>query len=112
MELRGRWVARPADDDVRRECVGLDVDDSGWDDVPVPGHWRNSPAFAEQDGPLLYRHHFHLDPPAAGERRFVTLEGVLYQADVWLDGAYLGDPEGYFFPHSFDITSQIGRAHV
>ncbi|MFZ9628845.1 MAG: glycoside hydrolase family 2 protein [Ilumatobacteraceae bacterium] len=114
MELRGRWVARPADDDVRRDGVGLDVDDTGWDDVPVPGHWCAAPAFTDARGPLLYRHRFHLEPPAAGERRFVTLEGVLYQADVWLDGAYLGDPEGYFFPHSFDITSlsRLAGDHV
>ena len=44
----------------------------------------------------------------------MTLDGVFYQADVWLDGAYLGDPEGYFFPHSFDITglSRLASEHV
>ena len=33
---------------------------------------------------------------------------------MWLDGAYLGDPEGYFFPHSFDITNlmRLGQDHV
>ena len=33
---------------------------------------------------------------------------------MWLDGAYLGDPEGYFFPHSFDITdlSRFDEEHV
>ena len=33
---------------------------------------------------------------------------------MWLDGAYLGDPEGYFFPHSFDVTalSRLGDDHV
>ncbi len=41
-----------------------------------------------------------LEPPAPGERRWVVLDGIFYQADVWLDGAYLGDPEGYFFPHT------------
>jgi beta-mannosidase len=52
--------------------------------------------------------------PAAGRRRWITLDGVFYQADVWLDGAYLGDPEGYFFSHSFDVTalSRIGDEHV
>ena len=27
---------------------------------------------------------------------------------MWLDGAYLGDPEGYFFPHAYDITDLAG----
>ena len=35
------------------------------------------------------------------------MEGVFYQSDVWLDGSYLGDTEGYFFPHSFDVTSAV-----
>lgn len=114
MELRGRWVARAADDDVRREGIGLDLDDSSWLPASVPGHWQADDGFRDERGPLLYRHRFHLDPPPDGERRFIVLEGVMYQADVWLDGAYLGDPEGYFFPHSFDITglARLASEHV
>jgi len=114
VELSGTWRACIADDDVRRNGVGFDHDDTSWPIVTVPGHWRSNPAFASTDGPLVYRHRFHLPAPEAGRRRFVTVEGVLYQADVWLDGAYLGDPEGYFFPHSFDITglSRLADDHV
>jgi beta-mannosidase len=114
VELSGQWRACVADDDVRRDGVGLEHDDQQWPTIAVPGHWRNTAAFEGNDGPLLYRHRFHLDMPTEGRRRFVTLEGVFYQADVWLDGAYLGDPEGYFFPHSFDITdlSRLAEDHV
>ena len=45
------------------------------------------------------------DGPPDSRRRWLTLGGIFYQADVWLDGAYLGDPEGYFMPHTFDITA-------
>ncbi|MEM8747062.1 MAG: sugar-binding domain-containing protein [Actinomycetota bacterium] len=117
MELSGRWVATPADDDIRRRGLGLDVDDgdgSRWSPIEVPGHWQHSPGFEESTGPIIYRHRFSSPEIADGRRRFVTFDGIFYQADVWLDGAYLGDPEGYFFPHSFDITAlaQIGRDHV
>ncbi len=114
VELSGEWRACLADDDVRRDGVGLDHDDAAWATLPVPGHWRSHDRFASSDGPVLYRHRFHLDAPPDGRRRFVTLGGVFYQADVWLDGAYLGDPEGYFFPHSFDITdlSRLATEHV
>lgn len=114
MELSGEWRACVADDDVRRDGVGLDHDDRNWPSVAVPGHWQRSADFEHSDGPLLYRHRFHLDAPTAGQRRFVTLDGVFYQADVWLDGAYFGDPEGYFFPHTFDITdlSRLADDHV
>ena len=80
----------------------------------MPGHWRSHPDFADSDGPLLYRRRYAHGRPPEGRRRWITLDGIFYQADVWLDGAYLGDPEGYFFPHTFDITalSRIGDEHV
>lgn len=108
------WRARVADDDLRRDGIGLDVDDDTWSEVIVPGHWRNHPDFADSDGPLLYRSRYRMPAPDDGKRRWVTFDGIFYQADAWLDGAYLGDPEGYFFPHSYDITalSRIGDEHV
>jgi beta-mannosidase len=114
VDLSGIWRAAEADDDLRREAIGLDVDDSSWEQVDVPGHWRNHPKFASSDGPLLYRRSFSAPAPAPGRRRWVTLDGVFYQADVFLDGAYLGDPEGYFLPHSYDITdlSRLADDHV
>jgi beta-mannosidase len=105
MHLTGVWLAAEADDDVRRSGIGLDADDSGWTPVPVPGHWQDTTEFATSDGPVMYRHAFTAPPPPDGRRRWITLDGIFYQADVWLDGAYLGDPEGYFFSHTFDVTS-------
>jgi beta-mannosidase len=114
VDLNGVWRVTPADDDLRRDAIGLDVEDSTWSAVDVPGHWRCHPDFEDSDGPLLYRRRFTMPEPATGRRRWITLDGVFYQADVWLDGAYLGDPEGYFFSHSFDVTalSRIGAEHV
>jgi beta-mannosidase len=44
----------------------------------------------------------------------VVFDGIFYQGDVWFDGDYLGDTEGYFFPHSFEVTEALGarREHV
>lgn len=108
LDLRGRWRAIEADDDVRRHGIDLDSDDDHWETIEVPGHWRNHPKFAASDGPIMYRRAFAAPPPADRTRRWVTLDGIFYQADVWLDGAYLGDPEGYFFPHTFEITALSG----
>ena len=44
-------------------------------------------------------------------RRWITFDGIFYQADAWLDGAYLGDTEGYFFPHTFDITELAAMSY-
>jgi beta-mannosidase len=114
IDLSGTWRAALADDELRRSGVGLDVDDSTWEKVAVPGHWQSHPAFAEANGPVLYRTPFTLPRPDDGQRAWVVLDGVFYQGDVWLDGAYLGDPDGYFFPHAFDVTalSRLTTDHV
>src|SRR5439155_26054327 len=46
-----------------------------------------------------------------GRRAWLVLEGVFYQADVWLDGGYVSDTEGYFFPHTLEVTDAL-RARV
>lgn len=110
-DLSGTWVAAPANDELLRTFTDPGLDDSKWDPIPVPGHWRSTTAFGESEGPLLYRTRF--DTAAADERhddqarRWLVLDGVFYQSDIWLDDTYVGDSEGYFFPHAYDITSQL-----
>ena len=114
MELSGPWRARLATDDLRRSGVGLDTDDSSWTEVSVPGHWQDHAEFATNTAPVLYRTRFDLPIPDEHQRAWAVLDGVFYQADVSIDGAYLGDPEGYFIPHAFDITdlARLGEEHV
>ena len=114
MDLSGTWRAALADDDLRRQAFAMGFDDQSWQPMRVPGHWRSEPAFAESDGPLIYRTNFDWDAGPAEARSWVVLEGLFYQGDVWLDGAYLGDPEGYFFPHSYEITdlARLADEHV
>src|SRR6185312_2072578 len=80
-----------------------------WEPVAVPGHWRSHAAFADADGPLLYRTAFEHPVPEPDERWWLRFDGLFYQGDVWLDGSYVGDTEGYFFPHSFEVTDAIGE---
>lgn len=103
-------MAAEADEDLRRRLPDADLDDSGWAELPVPGQWQSSAAFAQSDGPLLYRHRFDAVRPDEGQRWWLTFDGIFYQADVWLDGSYLGDTEGYFFPHTFEVGDQLRAA--
>lgn len=80
-----------------------------WAPVTVPGHWRNDEGFADSDGPLLYRHTFEHPGPEGDDRWWLRFDGVFYQGDVWLDGGYVGDTEGYFFPHTFEVTEQLAE---
>jgi beta-mannosidase len=106
-ELTDGWRAAAADDHLRRSYTEHDFDDVAWHPLAVPGHWRSSPAFADADGPLLHRCRFDAAAPGEGRRAWLTLDGLFYQGDVWLDGGYLGDTEGYFFPHTFEVTGAL-----
>lgn len=114
MDLTGTWRAAVAGEELRREYPDPAFDDSGWESIEVPGHWRSTAAFAANDGPLLYRRAFESPRTAEGRRWWLVLDGLFYQGDVWLDGGYVGDTEGYFFPHTFEVTDAMaGRSdHV
>ncbi|HUF32306.1 MAG TPA: hypothetical protein VMN58_03740 [Acidimicrobiales bacterium] len=107
LHLDGTWRAVVADEGLRRSFAQPDLDDDGWEPIEVPGHWRSTPAFAGSDGPLLHRRHFTARPPDGGQRAWLVLDGLFYQGDVWLDGAYLGDTEGYFVRHTFEVTRAL-----
>ncbi|MGH9114077.1 MAG: glycosyl hydrolase 2 galactose-binding domain-containing protein, partial [Acidimicrobiales bacterium] len=107
MELTEGWRAAVADDDLRRAYQAADFDDSAWEPIAIPGHWRSTPVFAGSDGPLLHRCRFDAPAPAPDRRAWLTFDGLFYQGDVWLDGAYVGDTEGYFVAHTFEVTDQL-----
>ena len=112
MDLAGEWVAASGGGALLG-FPDLGFDDSGWVPVAVPGHWGRVPELGDETA-VRYRHRFNQQPPAAGERRWLVFGGVLYQADVWLNGGYLGDVEGYFMAHQFDVTEAMGgrREHL
>lgn len=114
MDLGGTWLAVPSDETIRRRFAEIGLDDSGWEPIAVPSHWRSTPAFADLDGALLYRTHFDAPRPGHGERAWLVLDGLFYQGDVWLDGVYVGDTEGYFNRHTFEVTEdlRLGTDHV
>jgi beta-mannosidase len=114
----GTWRAAIADEELRRAYPDADFDDGGWEPVTVPSHWRSTPAFADADGPVLYRTAFanpapfgpgadRADEADEPRRSWLMLDGLFYTSDVWLDGSYLGDTEGYFFPHSFEVSDAL-----
>lgn len=107
MELTDGWRAVEADDDLRRTYQDDEFDDRAWEPIVVPSHWRTQAGFADSDGPLLHRCQFTHPVPEPGRRAWLTFDGLFYQGDHWLDGMYLGDTEGYFMPHTFEVTEYL-----
>ncbi|MCC5951712.1 MAG: hypothetical protein JJU45_06405 [Acidimicrobiia bacterium] len=113
LDLGGLWRVAPADDTLRRGYTDHHHDDEAWEDLTVPGHWSDLPSLSEHHGSVLHRRHFdwqavEAEPP--GTRVWLVFDGVFATSDVWLDGTYLGDTEGYFVPHSFEVTDLLATS--
>jgi beta-mannosidase len=109
VRLDGSWRVASLTPDLERRGGDPDLDDHQWPEVAVPGHWTAVAEVAHEIGPVLYRRRFSHPGPTEGERWWLVLDGVIDQGDVWLDGGYLGDTEGYFVSHRFEITETLAR---
>lgn len=107
LDLSGPWRAGLADEELRRTWYGDRFDDSGFTDIDVPGHWRRSSAFTDNDEPLLYRRRFSTVSARDHTRAWLVLDGVCAQGDVWLDESYLGNTDGAWVPHRFEVTDAL-----
>ena len=107
MDLSGSWRAAPAREELRRTFHEPALDDRDWAEVAVPGHWATTEGLANERS-VLYRHRFEMEPVPEGRRRWLRLDGLAQQGDIWLNGAYVGDTDGYFVPHQFEVTHLMG----
>ena len=123
--LNGRWkfnwVRAPADRpaDFYRE----DYDDSGWDEIPVPGNWEvngfgvpiylNQPYEFEKNPPYIhheynpvgsYRTTFTVPEDWNDREVFIHFGAVKSAMYLWVNGKKLGYSQGSKLPAEFDIT--------
>ncbi|WP_298943257.1 glycoside hydrolase family 2 TIM barrel-domain containing protein [uncultured Microbacterium sp.] len=131
--LNGRWKIHYANN-AGATIPGfeaVDVDVSGWDDIPVPAHIQlhgyDRPQYVnvqypwdgreqiepgevpERFNPVAsYVKTFTLDRPLeAGERLSVTFHGVESAIALWLNGRYIGYATDSFTPSEFDLTDAL-----
>ncbi len=86
-------------------------DDSSWQPVELPHTWN---ALDGQDGgnnyrrgPGWYRRHLSVDASLAGKRLYLQFDGASLMADVYVNGAHLGNHKGGFARFRFDATSAL-----
>jgi beta-galactosidase len=125
LSLNGRWKfhwsPEPA---VRPEAFhAADFDDSGWDDIRVPGNWElqgfgipiytdsdypfppDPPRVPREDNPVgSYRRTFDLPRGWLGRRTFLHFGGVRSAMTIWVNGEYVGYSQGSKTPAEFDIS--------
>ena len=96
------WSVHPGSDDARLTALSH-PDRLDWHKVQVPVEWRSVAGLGSGSG-VLCRTTFASPVLGPDERLWVQAPGINDQADLWLDGAYLGDQDDYFRSHSHDIT--------
>lgn len=103
------WRAAKSTEQLQRQFSDPDFDDSTWTPIDVPSHWQTNPEFADFDGTLLYRADITVPTLQPGQRRWLRFGGLCYAGDVFLDGVYVGQTEGYFTHHRFEITDLVAK---
>lgn len=101
-------------------------DDSGWRNINVPHDWGietpfvpNAPGDEVGHGSKSlgrnysattigwYRRRFSLPKASDGNRFEIRFDGVFRNAEVWLNGHYLGRHEDGYTPFNFDVTDIV-----
>ncbi len=136
LSLDGAWrfayADRPGDRDV--DFHRTDLDDSGWDTIPVPSAWQlhgydrpiyinitypwwgpnglgeeaQPPAAPTRYNPVgQYRRTFTVPRGWSGRRTFLHFEGVKSAHYVWINGELVGYHEDSYDPAEYDITEHL-----
>jgi beta-mannosidase len=127
-DLAGVWRSRFEAEDVSRgprptapPWHGVDFDDSEWEATTVP-EWRYDKSAPFGTNPdqkarpfshiLWYRTTFASALPQPEKRVFLVFSGVAWEAEVWLNGTFLGRHNAYWEPFRFDVTSHLKERNV
>ncbi len=101
-------------------------DDSGWNEITVPGNWQlqgfddkpiytnvhypfpPNPPFVPDENPTgCYRTTFTLDPGWLGRSVFLLFESVDAAFYLWVNGQEVGYSQGSRLPAEFDVTPHV-----
>ena len=101
-----------------------------WPDIPVPAHIQmegyDTPQYINVEYPwkgvqdvktgqapeefnpvASYVKYFHLPESFAGQRVFLSLQGVEQAVEIWLNGRYIGYGEDSFTPSEYELTEHL-----
>lgn len=110
LDLSGFWGMKvdPEDEGVgARWAEGFDADAV----VGVPGSWNEQLSelgLMNYVGTVWYQTRFHVPRQLAGQRIHLRVGSADSHAQVWVNGALVGEHTGGFLPFEFDIGASIG----
>ncbi len=98
------------------QAQSVSYNDTGWRTLDLPHDWSVEASFDEKlegctsylpGGIGWYRKHFTLTPENGQQLTFICFDGVYNNAEIWLNGHFLGKhPYGYS-PFYYEVTSHL-----
>ncbi|MEJ2548929.1 MAG: glycoside hydrolase family 2 TIM barrel-domain containing protein [Gemmatimonadota bacterium] len=90
-------------------------DDGDWSPASLPHTARVESLVTGEPGSdtyqwqgiCWYRRTFQIDRGQAGRKFFLSFDGAMNVADVWLNGEFLGRHRGGWLPFGFDISDRV-----
>lgn len=122
--LNGVWKFSYLEADTTDAFYEPSLDDSSWDDLPVPSMWQYKgygtclypnvhycfpydPPYIHRDNLVgLYRYTFDAKKPDGG-KVYLRFMGVDCAYFVWLNGEYVGFSKGSRIAAEFDVTDKL-----
>ncbi|MGF7151530.1 beta-galactosidase [Sphingomonas zeicaulis] len=104
--LDGIWKFRidPYSQGVANGWSAPSLDESGWEDIAVPGVWDMLNHHADYIGEAWYRTSFATEPAWAGKLVRLKFDGIYNHATVWLNGREIGTNDMGYLPFHIDLA--------
>lgn len=93
---------REATQEDRKDFSRVLKGEGEWEHITVPYYFGPTGNTVH-----YYRTTFHLDKVPASKAAFLCFDGVDYIAEVFLNGSFIGNHEGFFGAFEFDATSHM-----
>ncbi len=87
-----------------------DTNAAVWEKINLPHTARIEPLVVNDQwqGTAFYRKQFEM-PDVPGKKVFLYFEGVMQEADVWINQKHLANHKGGYLPFTVDITDAVER---
>lgn len=110
LSLDGRWQARLDPNDAGLAGGWFQPDVPFDRTLPVPLPWQAAdPALRQYAGVVWYRRTFEIPPGWSDGTLALHFGAVDYVADVWVNGAHVGQHEGGYTPFEVEIGAEVRR---
>ena len=109
ISLDGHWDYQkdPANEGIRKQFFSPAYDASSWKTMPVPSQWFVQGV--DYHGAIWFRREIQVPASFPGSVTELHFGAVAYEAQVWINGVYVGRHIGPYTSFNLDVTSALHK---